>query len=163
MESDIHIVIENSKALEALLREHFGGRGRGLGQILNSIAESAFPVGLRKSIFRIARTRNRVVHTTTSLADRHLFSEECLRAMRLLTRIVEDRSHAANQVAYESIFGVRQESLSPDIQAPLSPSPPVVSETETDEERALRLSNLREAVRRRIQSDPYDPRIKNET
>ncbi|MEG1398373.1 MAG: excalibur calcium-binding domain-containing protein [Acinetobacter sp.] len=80
MQSDIDIVITQSKALEALLEQKFGATGRGLHEKLTSI-EYQLETGLVKNIRWIATMRNKVVHENFQLTNQNDFLRSCQRAL----------------------------------------------------------------------------------
>lgn len=80
MQSDIDIVITQSKALEALLEQKFGATGRGLHEKLTSI-EYQLETGLVKNIRWIATMRNKVVHENFQLTNQNDFLISCQRAL----------------------------------------------------------------------------------
>ena len=80
MQSDIDIVVTQSKALEALLEQKFGATGRGLHEKLTSI-EYQLEVGLVKNIRWIATMRNKVVHENFQLTNQNDFLRSCQRAL----------------------------------------------------------------------------------
>ncbi|WAU77168.1 excalibur calcium-binding domain-containing protein [Acinetobacter sp. TR3] len=80
MQSDIDVVVTQSKALEALLEQKFGATGRGLHEKLTSI-EYQLEVGLVKNIRWIATMRNKVVHENFQLTNQNDFLRSCQRAL----------------------------------------------------------------------------------
>jgi hypothetical protein len=157
MQSDVDLVVEYSKALENLLRVRWDAEGRGLGALLAAVPESQLPPWLRREIHAIARIRNEVVHQTQRLNDRTGFVKRCSAALEGLICLVEKRDRARKKEDVEAAFGIPLPLADPTtVQEPL---PVVTRPTETEAERAHRMADLRLAVRQRIQSDPYDPRI----
>lgn len=80
MQSDIDIVVTQSKTLEALLEQKFGATGRGLHEKLSSI-EYQLETGLVKNIRWIATMRNKVVHENFQLTNQNDFVRSCQRAL----------------------------------------------------------------------------------
>ncbi|OJU90530.1 MAG: hypothetical protein BGO19_13670 [Acinetobacter sp. 38-8] len=80
MQSDIDIVVTQSKTLEALLEQKFGATGRGLHEKLSSI-EYQLETGLVKNIRWIATMRNKVVHENFQLTNQNDFLRSCQRAL----------------------------------------------------------------------------------
>ena len=80
MQSDIDIVVTQSKTLEALLEQKFGATGRGLHEKLSSI-EYQLETGLVKNIRWIATMRNKVVHENFQLTNQNDFLRSCQHAL----------------------------------------------------------------------------------
>ncbi|MFO1411217.1 MAG: hypothetical protein U1F13_02135 [Acinetobacter parvus] len=85
MQSDIDIVVTQSKILEALLEQKFGATGRGLHEKLSSI-EYQLEAGLVKNIRWIATMRNKVVHENFQLTNQNDFLKlsACFRGLTKL-------------------------------------------------------------------------------
>ena len=101
MQSDIDIVVTQSKALEALLEQKFGATGRGLHEKLTSI-EYQLEVGLVKNIRWIATMRNKVVHENFQLTNQNDFLKSCQRALEGLQNSQHTTSERVNSSSRNS-------------------------------------------------------------
>ena len=101
MQSDIDIVVTQSKALEALLEQKFGATGRGLHEKLTSI-EYQLEVGLVKNIRWIATMRNKVVHENFQLTNQNDFLKSCQRALEGLQNSQHTPSERVNSSSRNS-------------------------------------------------------------
>ena len=101
MQSDIDIVVTQSKALEALLEQKFGATGRGLHEKLTSI-EYQLEVGLVKNIRWIATMRNKVVHENFQLTNQNDFLRSCQRALEGLQNSQHTTSERVNSSSRNS-------------------------------------------------------------
>ena len=101
MQSDIDIVVTQSKALEALLEQKFGATGRGLHEKLTSI-EYQLEVGLVKNIRWIATMRNKVVHENFQLTNQNDFLRSCQRALEGLQNSQHTPSERVNSSSRNS-------------------------------------------------------------
>ena len=101
MQSDIDIVVTQSKALEALLEQKFGATGRGLHEKLTSI-EYQLEVGLVKNIRWIATMRNKVVHENFQLTNQNDFLRSCQRALEGLQNSQPTTSERVNSSSRNS-------------------------------------------------------------
>ena len=95
MQSDIDIVVTQSKTLEALLEQKFGATGRGLHEKLSSI-EYQLEAGLVKNIRWIATMRNKVVHENFQLTNQNDFLRSCQRALEGLQNSQHTTSERVN-------------------------------------------------------------------
>jgi hypothetical protein len=101
MQSDIDIVVTQSKALEALLEQKFGATGRGLHEKLSSI-EYQLEAGLVKNIRWIATMRNKVVHENFQLTNQNDFLRSCQRALEGLQNSQHTTSERVNSSSRNS-------------------------------------------------------------
>jgi len=101
MQSDIDIVVTQSKTLEALLEQKFGATGRGLHEKLSSI-EYQLETGLVKNIRWIATMRNKVVHENFQLTNQNDFLRSCQRALEGLQNSQHTRSERVNSSSRNS-------------------------------------------------------------
>ena len=101
MQSDIDIVVTQSKALEALLEQKYGATGRGLHEKLTSI-EYQLEVGLVKNIRWIATMRNKVVHENFQLTNQNDFLRSCQRALEGLQNSQHTTSERVNSSSRNS-------------------------------------------------------------
>jgi hypothetical protein len=101
MQSDIDIVVTQSKTLEALLEQKFGATGRGLHEKLTSI-EYQLEVGLVKNIRWIATMRNKVVHENFQLTNQNDFLRSCQRALEGLQNSQHTTSERVNSSSRNS-------------------------------------------------------------
>ena len=101
MQSDIDIVVTQSKTLEALLEQKFGATGRGLHEKLSSI-EYQLEAGLVKNIRWIATMRNRVVHENFQLTNQNDFLRSCQRALEGLQNSQHTTSERVNSSSRNS-------------------------------------------------------------
>ena len=101
MQSDIDIVVTQSKTLEALLEQKFGATGRGLHEKLSSI-EYQLEAGLVKNIRWIATMRNKVVHENFQLTNQNDFLRSCQRALEGLQNSQHTTSERVNSSSRNS-------------------------------------------------------------
>lgn len=101
MQSDIDIVVTQSKTLEALLEQKFGATGRGLHEKLSSI-EYQLETGLVKNIRWIATMRNKVVHENFQLTNQNDFLRSCQRALEGLQNSQPTTSERVNSSSRNS-------------------------------------------------------------
>ena len=101
MQSDIDIVVTQSKTLEALLEQKFGATGRGLHEKLSSI-EYQLEAGLVKNIRWIATMRNKVVHENFQLTNQNDFLRSCQRALEGLQNSQHTPSERVNSSSRNS-------------------------------------------------------------
>ncbi len=101
MQSDIDIVVTQSKTLEALLEQKFGATGRGLHEKLSSI-EYQLEAGLVKNIRWIATMRNKVVHENFQLTNQNDFLKSCQRALEGLQNSQHTPSERVNSSSRNS-------------------------------------------------------------
>lgn len=101
MQSDIDIVVTQSKTLEALLEQKFGATGRGLHEKLSSI-EYQLEAGLVKNIRWIATMRNKVVHENFQLTNQNDFLRSCQRALEGLQNSQPTTSERVNSSSRNS-------------------------------------------------------------
>lgn len=101
MQSDIDIVVTQSKTLEALLEQKFGATGRGLHEKLSSI-EYQLETGLVKNIRWIATMRNKVVHENFQLTNQNDFLRSCQRALEGLQNSQHTTSERVNSSSRNS-------------------------------------------------------------
>ena len=101
MQSDIDIVVTQSKTLEALLEQKFGATGRGLHEKLSSI-EYQLEAGLVKNIRWIATMRNKVVHENFQLTNQNDFLRSCQRALEGLQNSQHTTSERVNSSSRKS-------------------------------------------------------------
>ncbi len=101
MQSDIDIVVTQSKTLEALLEQKFGATGRGLHEKLSSI-EYQLEAGLVKNIRWIATMRNKVVHENFQLTNQNDFLKSCQRALEGLQNSQHTTSERVNSSSRNS-------------------------------------------------------------
>ena len=101
MQSDIDIVVTQSKTLEALLEQKFGATGRGLHEKLSSI-EYQLEAGLVKNIRWIATLRNKVVHENFQLTNQNDFLRSCQRALEGLQNSQHTTSERVNSSSRNS-------------------------------------------------------------
>jgi hypothetical protein len=101
MQSDIDIVVTQSKTLEALLEQKFGATGRGLHEKLTSI-EYQLEAGLVKNIRWIATMRNKVVHENFQLTNQNDFLRSCQRALEGLQNSQHTTSERVNSSSRNS-------------------------------------------------------------
>ena len=101
MQSDIDIVVTQSKTLEALLEQKFGATGRGLYEKLSSI-EYQLEAGLVKNIRWIATMRNKVVHENFQLTNQNDFLRSCQRALEGLQNSQHTTSERVNSSSRNS-------------------------------------------------------------
>ena len=101
MQSDIDIVVTQSKTLEASLEQKFGATGRGLHEKLSSI-EYQLEAGLVKNIRWIATMRNKVVHENFQLTNQNDFLRSCQRALEGLQNSQHTTSERVNSSSRNS-------------------------------------------------------------
>ena len=101
MQSDIDIVVTQSKTLEALLEQKFGATGRWLHEKLSSI-EYQLEAGLVKNIRWIATMRNKVVHENFQLTNQNDFLRSCQRALEGLQNSQHTTSERVNSSSRNS-------------------------------------------------------------
>lgn len=101
MQSDIDIVVTQSKTLEALLEQKFRATGRGLHEKLSSI-EYQLETGLVKNIRWIATMRNKVVHENFQLTNQNDFLRSCQRALEGLQNSQPTTSERVNSSSRNS-------------------------------------------------------------
>ena len=101
MQSDIDIVVTQSKTLQALLEQKFGATGRGLHEKLSSI-EYQLEAGLVKNIRWIATMRNKVVHENFQLTNQNDFLRSCQRALEGLQNSQHTTSERVNSSSRNS-------------------------------------------------------------
>ena len=101
MQSDIDIVVTQSRTLEALLEQKFGATGRGLHEKLSSI-EYQLEAGLVKNIRWIATMRNKVVHENFQLTNQNDFLRSCQRALEGLQNSQHTTSERVNSSSRNS-------------------------------------------------------------
>ena len=112
MQSDIDIVVTQSKTLEALLEQKFGATGRGLHEKLSSI-EYQLEAGLVKNIRWIATMRNKVVHENFQLTNQNDFLRSCQRALEGLQNSQHTTSERVNSSSRNSYNTTPKRIVSP--------------------------------------------------
>lgn len=86
--SDLELAVRASKNLEHVLKDNFGGKGRGIDQLLDSAQYSGN--GLKETVQNairiLAKQRNDLVHNhhCTKLADRRQFIDDFRKATQHL-------------------------------------------------------------------------------
>ncbi len=100
--SDIELVVNKSKALEALLEDGLGATGKGLHEKVSSV-QTRLPEALVRKLRFVATLRNKLIHDTdyAKLDDRPAFERACADAERELRALV-----APARVTSKGCFGV---------------------------------------------------------
>jgi hypothetical protein len=102
MPSDLELVVQASKQLEAALEKQYGATGRGLHEKLSSV-EQQLPPEIVRNLRFIATMRNKIVHETDSegLEDRDRFEQVVDEVMDHLDPESSSSSTRAPSVGYE--------------------------------------------------------------
>jgi hypothetical protein len=96
--SEADVVVRWSREIEFCLREHYGARGMGLGQMVES-ARDQLPHCLLNVLCKIAHARNDFIHNAVSVGDLARFQRLCRETLEDLVLLDGMRKKSSSEVA----------------------------------------------------------------